>query len=915
MKHAIMPCAMYVVLFTVVTAYSDVENQADAGVPAGSSHVPISRVRPCGRFFVRPNGATDALRAFRRDGTPAGVFQQGQVNSASGTLGVDANGNLLIGQWDQDNVLAVSPAGELVRTIDTGGLNGIQGTALTPSGDIAICSYLTDSIKFYQTDGTYLDNLGHSGTEDPVSLAYGWSGMLYVGSRNNANQRIAVFDDQLVFIKYIGEGELGSNPHDIAFDMSGFLHVATDAGVRKFDPTNGALLETWTHPDLVPRGMAFDENENLYVTDADSFDVFVFDSTGQYVDRITLDPGSNPPAGLTFWGIAFSVLPDGDCNSNGTGDACDIGAGASDDCNFNGVPDECELTGNDCNSNGIPDGCEPDCNTNGLADACDIAGGTSADCNSNGVPDECDIAFLNAALEFDGGDDQVRVPRDSRLEPVEEITVEAWVRPDSVGPFHSRILRIAGHFGSGYILAWQQQGDQRLQLRIDGAEFGSVSARDTLTTGSYVGQWLHVAGVYSAPGNYCRLYVNGTLRRDEPGVGLMNYAGSDLYIGNFINSNEDFDGIIDEVRIWDVARTQAEIQAAMGQGLLGTEPGLVGYWRFDDWQGQTAVDSSPYGHDGVLGTDGDPGGDPQDPIWARSGAPSDLGDCNTNGIPDDCDIAAGTSEDCNFNGRPDECEPDEDCNTNGVQDICDIAVGTSNDCNNTNVPDECELTDSDCNTNGVPDSCEDCNTNGLADECDIAGGSSDDCNTNGIPDECEPDCNSNGIADQCDITTGTSFDFDDNAVPDECQPDCNTNGFPDFLDIAFGMSDDCNTNTVPDECDLSSGSGQDCNTNGWLDECDIAGGFSEDCQLNDTPDECEPDADGDTIPDECDQKGDFDHDADVDLADYEVFEICLFLSGPNEPGPFSECSDAFDFNADADVDLEDFGAFQAVFDG
>ena len=84
-------------------------------------------------------------------------------------------------------------------------------------------------------------------------------------------------------------------------------------------------------------------------------------------------------------------------------------------------------------------------------------------------------------------------------------------------------------------------------------------------------------------------------------------------------------------------------------------------------------------------------------------------DCNGNGVPDEQDIANGTSQDCNLNGIPDECEPATDCNGNGIPDFCDVFTGTSPD----------------CNANGVPD------------ECDIAAGTSQDCNGNGIPDDCE----------------------------------------------------------------------------------------------------------------------------------------------------------------------------------
>lgn len=77
----------------------------------------------------------------------------------------------------------------------------------------------------------------------------------------------------------------------------------------------------------------------------------------------------------------------------------------------------------------------------------------------------------------------------------------------------------------------------------------------------------------------------------------------------------------------------------------------------------------------------------------------------------------------------------EDCNSNGVPDTCDILSGSSADCNEDSIPDDCQ---SDCDNDGVPDDCEsDCNDNGTPDDCDIASGTSDDCNFNGIPDECD----------------------------------------------------------------------------------------------------------------------------------------------------------------------------------
>jgi hypothetical protein len=71
------------------------------------------------------------------------------------------------------------------------------------------------------------------------------------------------------------------------------------------------------------------------------------------------------------------------------------------------------------------------------------------------------------------------------------------------------------------------------------------------------------------------------------------------------SAGEAFFGDLDEVRVWDVARTQAEIQAAMGARPSGSDPGLVGYWRLDDGTGSlVAADySASESHGELIGFD------------------------------------------------------------------------------------------------------------------------------------------------------------------------------------------------------------------------------------------------------------------------------------------------------------------------
>src|SRR5206468_674841 len=77
------------------------------------------------------------------------------------------------------------------------------------------------------------------------------------------------------------------------------------------------------------------------------------------------------------------------------------------------------------------------------------------------------------------------------------------------------------------------------------------------------------------------------------------------------------------------------------------------------------------------------------------------------GVPDECDIAHGTSRDCNGNGIPDECEF-SDCNRNCIDDA--LELNSSTDCNGDGVLDECQAptpktwtSDTDFNTGTAPE--------------------------------------------------------------------------------------------------------------------------------------------------------------------------------------------------------------------
>src|SRR5262249_40507622 len=151
-------------------------------------------------------------------------------------------------------------------------------------------------------------------------------------------------------------------------------------------------------------------------------------------------------------------------------------------------------------------------------------------------------------------------------------------------------------------------------------------------------QWQHLAGTYD--GTNIRIYRNGALVATTPHTGSVT-AANFLLIGRWF---ESFNGAIDEVRLWNVARSQGELLGSMSQPLFGTEPGLVGSYRFDEGAGQPVFDGTPFVNDGRLGSTF--GADAQDPIRTASAAgisDPNFTDSDGDGLTDAQEAALGTN--------------------------------------------------------------------------------------------------------------------------------------------------------------------------------------------------------------------------------------------------------------------------------
>jgi hypothetical protein len=90
--------------------------------------------------------------------------------------------------------------------------------------------------------------------------------------------------------------------------------------------------------------------------------------------------------------------------------------------------------------------------------------------------------------------------------------------------------------------------------------------------------WTHVAVTYDNPSKTMRLYVNGVLASEKTNVN--SYTSANIQIGAY-NNAANFNGDIDEVRIWDKALSADDILRRKNCELQGNEAGLTAYYKFN----------------------------------------------------------------------------------------------------------------------------------------------------------------------------------------------------------------------------------------------------------------------------------------------------------------------------------------------
>ncbi|RPG56515.1 MAG: hypothetical protein CBD95_004560, partial [Flavobacteriales bacterium TMED235] len=223
------------------------------------------------------------------------------------------------------------------------------------------------------------------------------------------------------------------------------------------------------------------------------------------------------------------------------------------------------------------------------------------------------FAHISKAYKFNGTNNYIEVPYAAENHP-SNFTIELWARLDQdtgtwQSPLSSRYGARPWNNLSGYnFYAVNGLGSWSFSTGSGGAWEGVGTSTSTIgeiyngTTLKF-GIWTHLASTYD--GTTIRFYVNGALvGTDSAGysrVGFNSIPQRPLRIGAGRTESSAiyfFNGAVDEVRIWNYARTRNEINNKKNAILTGQETGLVSYYNFDN--GNASNETGVSARDGTL---------------------------------------------------------------------------------------------------------------------------------------------------------------------------------------------------------------------------------------------------------------------------------------------------------------------------
>lgn len=203
------------------------------------------------------------------------------------------------------------------------------------------------------------------------------------------------------------------------------------------------------------------------------------------------------------------------------------------------------------------------------------------------------------ALDFDGVDDHVEVPDDSSLKiGTDDLTVSFWIRVRREDNFDEWGYRPFtkhddGLSNAGYGFQSSNNGNKFRALISDGSNSVTLKTEDVLDS-----EWHHIImTVDKDDSNGFKLYQDNELVGTEDPTNVGDISNTeDIY---FARGNEFLDCIMDDVRIYNRALTESEVQDIY-ENKYKESGDEMAHWKMNEGEGGTVEDSSGNDNDGTI---------------------------------------------------------------------------------------------------------------------------------------------------------------------------------------------------------------------------------------------------------------------------------------------------------------------------
>lgn len=202
---------------------------------------------------------------------------------------------------------------------------------------------------------------------------------------------------------------------------------------------------------------------------------------------------------------------------------------------------------------------------------------------------------INYALYLPGGNGNVSHVDLSGLDLTSlPYTIEMWIKPETIQNTNAGLLfNRPGNYGLQYTSDWQTTSQSLRHMTSGGQQYGE----GTETTDVPQKQWHHVAVVMTDSSR--TVYLDGVSRTESSTFTADDFSTGNTYLGwDTDGTNRAFNGWMDEVRVWNVARTAEELEVTKYDILDASHYSqLTAYWNFDD---VNANDVSGNGQHGTI---------------------------------------------------------------------------------------------------------------------------------------------------------------------------------------------------------------------------------------------------------------------------------------------------------------------------